>query len=105
MRREVLNDGRPWLAAVVYVVDDTAEHLVTYLPEGTEFGFIQGDFPTRTGQHPWNGGAGTRWQGHGTLMVQRPGDDHAVWHFWTGADRAFDHWYVNIQQAFRRTAC
>lgn len=104
MRREVLNDDRPWLAAVVYVVEDTPDHLVTYLPEGAEFGFLQGDFPTRTGQHPWNRGAGTRWQGHGTLMVQRPRDDHAVWHFWTGPDRTFDHWYVNIQQVFRRTS-
>lgn len=44
------------------------------------------------------------WAGHGCLMVQRPGEHHAVWHFWDGADRRFSHWYVNLQTAFRRTA-
>jgi hypothetical protein len=37
-------------------------------------------------------------------MVQRPGDDWAVWHFWHGDDRAFRCWYVNFQAPFRRTA-
>jgi hypothetical protein len=32
VRREVLNDGRPWLAVMVYVVEDSEDHLVTYLP-------------------------------------------------------------------------
>jgi predicted RNA-binding protein associated with RNAse of E/G family len=36
-------------------------------------------------------------------MVQMPGDDHALWHFWSGPDREFSCWYVNIQEAFRRT--
>jgi hypothetical protein len=102
VRREVLNDGRPWEAMGVYVVEDTDEHLVTYLPADAELGFPPGtDFPTDTGLHPWN--TGRRWQGHGVLMVQRPGDDHAVWHFWEGADRAFSGWYINIQEAFVRT--
>jgi hypothetical protein len=37
--REVLNDGRPWAAHTVYVVEDTDKHLVTYIPTGTPFGF------------------------------------------------------------------
>jgi len=37
-------------------------------------------------------------------MVQRPGDHHAVWHFWTGPDREFACWYINLQTAFVRTA-
>jgi hypothetical protein len=101
--REVLNDGRPWLAKTVYVVEDTAEQLVTYLPGGTALGFLEGDFPTPTGRHPWNRAEINRWQGHGVLMVQKPGDDHAVWHFWDGPDREFECWYVNLQEAFRRT--
>jgi hypothetical protein len=36
-------------------------------------------------------------------MVQRPGDHHAVWHFWTGPDREFSCWYINLQTAFVRT--
>lgn len=104
VRREVLNDGRPWLGAMVFVVEDSAEQLVTYLPGGTELAFLGGRFPTHSGRHPWNRAEVNRWQGHGVLMVQRPGDDHALWHFWTGSERGFDHWYVNIQEAFRRTS-
>lgn len=102
VRREVLNDGRPWLAMMVYVVEDSDEQLVTYLPGGTEFGFLDGQFPTCNGLHPWNHGT-RRWLGHGTLMVQRNGEGHAVWHFWDGPDRTFQWWYINFQEAFRRT--
>ena len=37
-------------------------------------------------------------------MVQRPGDEHAVWHFWHGADRSFLCWYINFQARARRTS-
>lgn len=37
-------------------------------------------------------------------MVQRPGDPHAVWHFWTGPDREFTCWYINLQADFVRAA-
>lgn len=36
-------------------------------------------------------------------MQQRPGVAHAVWAFWTGAERRFSHWYVNFQDPFART--
>jgi hypothetical protein len=103
VRREVLNDGRPWLAAMVYVVEDSEDKLVTYLPGGTEFGFLDGEFPTHNGRHPWDRDD-RRWEGHGTLMVQRPGEDHAVWHLWCGPERSLLCWYVNIQEAFRWSA-
>jgi predicted RNA-binding protein associated with RNAse of E/G family len=35
--------------------------------------------------------------------VQRPGEAHAIWVFWYGAERSFDGWYVNLQEPFRRT--
>ena len=38
------------------------------------------------------------------LMVQKPGEHHAVWHFWTGPERRFACWYINLQTAFVRTA-
>lgn len=101
VRREVLNDGRPWLGAPVRVVEDTPEHLVTYLADGARFGFPDGSFPTPDGLHPWNGRSA--WEGHGTLMVQHPDEDHAIWHFWTGTERRFRGWYVNLQETFRRT--
>ena len=37
-------------------------------------------------------------------MVQQPGEHHSVWHFWTGTDRRFACWYINLQTAFVRTA-
>jgi hypothetical protein len=100
-RREVLNDGRPWLAVPVHVVEDSAEHLVTYIQTGTRFGFLDGTFPIEGGRHPWESKGS--WHGHGTLMVQRPAEDHAVWHFWDGPDRQLVCWYINLQEAFRRT--
>ena len=93
--------GRAWEALPVFVVEDTDEHLVTYIPEGAEMGFVDGDWPTPDGKHPWH--RKTHWQGHGCLMVQRPGDPYAVWHFWDGPDRDFACWYVNLQADYRRT--
>jgi hypothetical protein len=95
-------DAGPWLGVPVFVVEDTDEHLVTYLATGAELGFNAGAWPTHDGRHPWNVRAA--WEGHGTLMVQRPGEHHAIWHFWKGPDRRFECWYVNLQTAFVRTA-
>jgi len=93
--------GRPWSAIPVHVVEDTAEALVTYIAPGAEFGFFPGKWPTPDGRHPWSGRLA--WTGHGCLMVQRPGDHHAVWHFWAGPEREFSCWYINLQTAFVRT--
>jgi hypothetical protein len=98
VRRDVWR-GRPLLGVPVLVVSDTPELLALYLPESAPFGFAEGAFPTSP--HPWSAHAG--WQGHGVLMVQRPGDAYAVWVFWAGRQRRFDCWYVNFQDPFRRT--
>ncbi len=45
----------------------------------------------------------TAWSGNGVLMVQRPGEHHAVWHFWDGPEREFRGWYLNLQTAFERS--
>jgi hypothetical protein len=92
--------GRCWLEVPVRVVEDSDEAFVVYLEPGAPFTFPPGDWPTRNGRHPWHGRTG--WHGHGCLMVHRPGDHHAVWHFWQGEQRAFACWYVNLQTAFRR---
>ncbi|MFZ6005045.1 MAG: DUF402 domain-containing protein [Actinomycetota bacterium] len=94
--------GRAWEALPVFVVEDSDEHLVTFIPEGAELGFVAGDWPTPDGLHPWFGRE--RWQGHGCLMIQRPGDPYAVWHFWNGPERDFLCWYINLQADFRRTS-
>lgn len=94
--------GRAWEALPVVVVEDSAEALITFVPPRAELGFVDGPWPTPDGRHPWHGRS--HWHGHGTLMVQRPDEHHAVWHFWTGPDREFACWYVNLQTAFVRTA-
>jgi Protein of unknown function (DUF402) len=94
--------GRPWMGVPAYVVEDSDDQLAVYVPSGAPFGFPDGPWPTPGGHHPWHERG--VWEGHGCLMVQRPGDDHAIWHFWTGEHRTFACWYVNIQTAFVRTA-
>jgi hypothetical protein len=100
--REVLNDGRCWLETEVRVVRDDEELIALYLPGGSPFTFPPGEWPTPTGLHPWHGRRG--WEGHGVLMLQRPGEAYAVWVFWDGAERSFAGWYVNFEEPLRRTA-
>jgi hypothetical protein len=102
VRREVLNDGRAWAEIAVIVVADTPGLLVTYIAEEAPFRFPPGDWPTPDGRHPWHGKE--RWHGHGALMLQRPGDAYAIRVFWSGAERGFHGWYINLQEPFRRTA-
>lgn len=97
VRREIWR-GQPWIANVVVVVEDTAELLATYLPEGSLFAFP----PSADGRpHPWSGRGA--WTGHGVLMLQRPDEAYAVWLFWHGPERRFERWYLNLQEPFRRT--
>ena len=96
LRREVRNDGRSWLEVPVVVVRDEPELLATYIPSGAPFTFPPGPWV-----HPWS--VHDRWEGHGVLMLQRPGDAHAVWVFWHGPEREFQGWYINLQEPFRRT--
>jgi Protein of unknown function (DUF402) len=89
-----------WMEVPVIVVEDSSEALVSYIAPGAQFSFPSGTWPTASGRHPWS--ERESWSGHGCLMVQRPGDHVAVWHYWDGADRAFLCWYLNLQTAFVR---
>src|SRR4051812_8138071 len=97
VRREVRNDGWPWLEVPVVVVRDEPDLLATYISSGAPF-----TFPPGPELHPWS--ARERWHGHGVLMLQRPGDAYAVWVFWHGEEREFAGWYLNLQEPFRRTS-
>ncbi|MEM7273728.1 MAG: DUF402 domain-containing protein [Actinomycetota bacterium] len=90
-----------WLDLPVVVVEDRPDHLATFIETGAPFHFPDGEWPTPDGLHPWHGRTG--WSGHGVLMVQRPEEHVAVWHFWTGPDRRFSHWYLNLQTSPHRT--
>ncbi len=96
-------DAKVWFGYPVHVVADSADELVCYVGTGAEFGFVDGQWPTATGAHPWRGQR--CWEGHGCLMVQRRGDPYAVWHYWHGPRREFLCWYINFQAPFRRTWC
>jgi hypothetical protein len=100
VRREIWR-GKPWMGTTVLVVDDGPELLASYLPPGAPFEFPDGKWPGG-GRHPWHG-RGT-WEGNGVLMLQRPGEAYAVWHFWHGPRRRFAGWYLNLQAPFRRTS-
>jgi hypothetical protein len=97
VRREVWR-GEPKFAWGGIVVEDTASLLALYMPGGSPLAFAEDFFGT---PHPWS--ARDRWQGHGVLQLQRPGEMHAVWVFWHGPEREFTGWYVNLQEPFRRT--
>lgn len=100
VRREVLSNG-PWQGVMVKIIEDTPEQLVSYIPEGSPFGFPEGSWPTPNGKHPWSNRS--RWQGHGCLMIDKPGRPYSVFHFWHGDQRQFSCWYLNLQEPFRRT--
>jgi hypothetical protein len=99
--RQVLNDGRCWLALASLVVCDHHELLALYTPPGAPFDFPPGRWPTVDGLHPWH--ARTHWEGHGMLSLHRPSDWYAIFVFWQGPERRFEGWYVNMQEPFRRT--
>lgn len=97
VRRDVWR-GQPAVAWGGNVVQDEDDLLALYMPEGSPLAYAPDFFGA---PHPWGGK--NRWQGHGVLQLQRPGEMHAVWAFWDGPDRDFASWYVNIQEPFRRT--
>ena len=97
MRRELWR-GRPTGAWGGTVVADEDDLLVLYMPGGSRLDFTRDFFG---GPHPWS--HNDRWQGHGVLHLQRPGEMHAIWVFWEGPERDLAAWYVNLQEPFRRT--
>jgi hypothetical protein len=93
-RREVLH-GRVWLSTPVRVVADD-DVLAVWLAEGTPFTFP----PHPYGPHPWS--VRDRWVDTGVLQLYRAGHAHAVWAFFRGP--SLEHWYVNFEAPYRRTA-
>ena len=101
VRREI-SWGGPSQAMLAFVVEDSDSQLAIYVPTHAPFAFGDVRWPTADGRHPW--WPNQHWQGHGCLMLQRPGEAYAVWHMWGGDDRHFEAWYINLQEPFRRTA-
>ncbi len=101
VRREVWRN-RPWMAMQAVVVEDDLSALVLYVPTGSPFAFEEGPWPTADGRHPWDG-IRSSWAGHGALMLHFEGEPYAIWHFWSGQDRQFVGWYLNLQDPYRRT--
>ena len=79
----------------VRVVADGDDATAVYLAEGTRFAVAAWPW----GESPYHG---RRWTGHGILILLRPGDAFAIWHFWRGEERGFAGWYVNLQAPFER---
>ena len=85
--------GRVLLTWPVRVVADRDDLLAVYTPEGAPFAFPE-QWPWAA-QHPW--AVRGAWQGHGVLVLHRPGDPYTVWVFWDGPERTFAGFYVNFQ--------
>ena len=100
IRREVWR-GSAWMGMDAIVVEDQPTHLALYVPAGAPRAFAVGSWPTANGRHPGDGVA--RWQEHGCLMLQVPGESYAIWHFWGGRDRRFTGWNLNLEDPFRRS--
>ncbi|WP_230686829.1 DUF402 domain-containing protein [Catellatospora vulcania] len=102
VRREIMH-GEVWFGYAGVCVQDTDDLLATFVPPGTRFGFpASGTFPV--GEHPYLLEGKQEWRGHGMLCLHFPGVDHAIFVFWTGPQREWNGWYVNLQDAPRRTA-
>ena len=99
VRREVLK-GHPWVGFPTYVVEDSENLLAVYLAEGSTLAYAA--WPFDRWVHPWRTAGHTHWSGHGKLMLHRPGDRYSVDVFWSGPDRTFSGWYLNLQDPFRR---
>lgn len=94
--------GHVLAAFPTVVVEAFDDNVVTFIPTGAEFGFVDGAYPGPTGQHPWHGRAG--WEGQGMLSIVPMSGFVAVQHFWVGPDREFACWYLNIQEPIRPTS-
>ncbi len=101
--RETL-EGRVWAARPMRVVRDDPDLLAFYIPSGTRWKRPVGTRPAigATRDDGW-ALVDAEWSGHGALHVVPPGRAHAWVAFWHGADRRFDHWYVNFQRSLTRT--
>jgi hypothetical protein len=97
VRREVWR-GQPKVGWGGIVVEDSPSLLALYMPGGSPLAYAADFFGA---PHPWS--SRDRWEGHGVVQLQRPGDMYAVWVFWHGEDREFRGWYLNLQEPFRRT--
>lgn len=103
--------GRLWAARPLVVVEDTAEHVLLWLPVGTRrrvpvtpphrpdppdvhrrtiANLVYGDW--ELGEHVWD---------VSSLWVLRPGDWHSTWVSWR-PDGSHLGWYVNLQWPMRR---
>ena len=96
VRRDVWR-GEPKVGWGGIVVEDGPELLALYMPSGSPLAYAADFFGA---PHPWS--PKDRWEGHGVLQLQRPGEMHAVWVFWNGPERELGAWYVNLQEPFRR---
>ena len=101
VRREVLNDGRAVARAPGRRRARRAGAARDLHRRGNAVSLPGRRLADAERAHPWHGR--TRWEGHGVLMLQRPGEAHAIWVFWHGPEREFTGWYVNLQEPFRRT--
>jgi hypothetical protein len=102
--RYLYPDGRVQAELPMYVVEETAERIVGWLPVGSEISYWalpDGSDPRTVGlsrrfrQHLTT--ARRHWQGGSVLRVIPVGECWQVLHFWDTATGQFRGWYVNLE--------
>ncbi len=94
-------------ALPLVVVRDDAELIVAYLPSGATGWRRAGERAGPRGRQlvRWDGRYEPRiWSRTNVLMLYRPGDEHSVWVAWDATTWRHAWWYVNLEEAWRRTA-
>lgn len=102
-------DGRLQAALPMYVVQDSADVVVGWLPTGTEIMYWATDdgadprgVPLDERFHRRLGTARQSWRGGGVLRVIPLAQHWQAIHFWDTATAEFASWYVNLESVKRR---
>ena len=99
-----IHRGRVWAARPVRVVEDGLDRTVVYLAPGTRWKRPVGPNGQllRIPSDSWSLGD-AEWIGNATLRIMPAGRAHSILVWWGVPAWEFGGWYVNLEEAMRRT--
>lgn len=98
-----ISHGQVWSGRPVIVVEDSADLLALYMPEDTRWAQPRNPDGSPVWLRPREWMLRERvWAGGSTLRLATPGAAHSVLAF-HDEHGAFQHWYINLEEPFRRT--
>jgi hypothetical protein len=95
--RYITRDGKPGMSWPFVVVQDTADLVALFIPQGALHKRWTGTGPNRHLEDQ-------RWR-NDTVRLMYPGAHHSIWPTWNteAGQRRFTGYYVNMEEPFRRT--